>query len=424
MNIPSLLKDYTYLEELERAWGDSFYIASPKAFAKNCREFAQAFRRHYPNTNLGYSYKTNYLPAYAATADRLGLYAEVVSGLEMRLALKLKVQPERIIFNGPHKTDDELQSALNLGVRVNIDSVDEFRRIAELRKREPKRLFNLGIRCNFELTDCPDSRFGIAADDPMLTTLVNEIKAWPLTRLRGLHTHICPPGKRPETYAELSKKIIELSQRLFPEKPPEELNLGGGFFSRMPESLKRRWAGKIPEFSDYAEAIGRPFREHFGAQGGPELILEPGLALSADTMFFICRVVARKELGERRVAITSGSIYNIKPTKNSANLPLTVVGRERQPHLSDQIQDITGSTCMEDDLMYEGYNGALAADDYLIFANVGAYTIVLNPPFMRPPPPIISIDENGRAPLRLRGKTTDSDFWRSFNLRVSTDYTD
>ena len=49
--------------------------------------------------------------------------------------------------------------------------------------------------------------------------------------------------------------MIDLADALFPEAPPERLNLGGGFFSRMPESLKRRWKGKVPEFADYAEAI-------------------------------------------------------------------------------------------------------------------------------------------------------------------------
>jgi len=45
---------------------------------------------------------------------------------------------------------------------------------------------------------------------------------------------------------------------------------------------------------------------------------------------------------------------------------------------------------MEDDCLYRNYSGPLAVNDYIVFHNVGAYTIVLKPPFIVPAPPILA----------------------------------
>jgi hypothetical protein len=60
-----------------------------------------------------------------------------------------------------------------------------------------------------------------------------------------------------------------------------------------------------------------------------------------------------------------------------------------------QTFDIVGSSCMESDCLYRGYQGELKPGDYVVFDNVGAYTNVLRPPFINPAPPILSIIDAG-----------------------------
>ncbi|MEJ2697620.1 MAG: hypothetical protein P8013_13355, partial [Candidatus Sulfobium sp.] len=52
--------------------------------------------------------------------------------------------------------------------------------------------------------------------------------------------------------------------------------------------------------------------------------------------------------------------------------------------------DIVGYTCMEKDYLYRGYESSLSEGDFVVFDNVGAYTIVLTPPFIQTSPAIIS----------------------------------
>jgi diaminopimelate decarboxylase len=47
---------------------------------------------------------------------------------------------------------------------------------------------------------------------------------------------------------------------------------------------------------------------------------------------------------------------------------------------------------MEHDCLYKGYQGEIGVGDYIVFDNVGAYTTVFKPPFIRSSPPIISYD--------------------------------
>ena len=54
--------------------------------------------------------------------------------------------------------------------------------------------------------------------------------------------------------------------------------------------------------------------------------------------------------------------------------------------------DVVGYTCMENDVLFRGFEGAIGAGDYAVFDNVGAYTNVLRPPFIRECPAILGWD--------------------------------
>ena len=80
--------NYDFLAELANKYGDGFYLADRDNFENNYLELSSAFKKYYRNFNIAYSYKTNYLPDFCKSVDRLGGCAEVVSDLEMDIALK------------------------------------------------------------------------------------------------------------------------------------------------------------------------------------------------------------------------------------------------------------------------------------------------------------------------------------------------
>jgi diaminopimelate decarboxylase len=65
--------------------------------------------------------------------------------------------------------------------------------------------------------------------------------------------------------------------------------------------------------------------------------------------------------------------------------------------------NIVGYTCMEKDYLAHDIVGELPEpNDYIAFENVGAYTIVFNPPFIKERPGIVSIDQNEFYVVRKR----------------------
>ena len=96
----------------------------------------------------------------------------------------------------------------------------------------------------------------------------------------------------------------------------------------MPEEMQRQFCHDIPTFEEYALAAAKPFAQLIklrGAIGKPELIIEPGTALAANVVNFVCSIASIKEIRGETVVTTTGSVYNINPAPNRINSPIKVI---------------------------------------------------------------------------------------------------
>lgn len=136
------------IAKLRAEYGDAFYLLDSEQYQTNFLELRDTFRSIYPNFNIAYSYKTNYTPKFCKIVDQLGGYAEVVSEMEMEIALRCGVKHQRIIWNGPVKNPQKLEEFLVAGGTDNIDSLDELEIVKGIVERHPNTTIHLGIRCN------------------------------------------------------------------------------------------------------------------------------------------------------------------------------------------------------------------------------------------------------------------------------------
>lgn len=397
--------DLDSLTGLAETYGDSFFLVDLDRFEKNFQDFQESMRSHYAPTTLAYSYKTNYLPRFCSIVEALGGLAEVVSRMEYDLARSIGVPPDHIIFNGPYKTGQDIQTALSEGATVNIDGP---RQLTLIEESGPflSSAGRVGVRVTFGLPGEQPSRFGFAADE--LGLVLQRLRSVPNVVVEGIHCHFASRSRGTAVYYETSKKMLDLAEAHFPHEPPRFIDLGGGYFSPMNEELRRQFAGPVPTYEDYAATIGGEFARRFPAGDGPDLILEPGVSITADTVDFVARVMEVRDLNGTRQALVSGSIHNIKPTLNKLNLPLAVVGQTGTPRpgLEGPI-NVVGYTCMEHDLLFSAYPGILREGDFVVFSNTGAYTNVLQPPFIRPAPPMIGMRQGEPFETLRRRETLD-----------------
>ncbi len=397
------------MKELMDLYGEAFYLLDSEQFVRNYEELKKAFSTIYPFFNIAYSYKTNYTPSLCRIVNKLGGYSEVVSDMEMELAIRIGVHPSKIIWNGPYKNTEKIEQLLLLGGTVNIDSIYEVSIINKIAQKYPASVLNVGIRCNFDIGDNVLSRFGFDIDS-------NDFKsALKLADLNNVHliNFQCHFAARTlDTWYSRVNRMLELLDTL--SIIPERIDLGGGLFGKMQESLKSQFESYIPTFEEYAKVVATTFYNRFGnVDNPPVLLIEPGSALVGDCMKFASRVVNIKTIRGKTIATLLGSIYNINPTLNKKNPPIEIysMGGE-QAEYSDL--DFGGFTCIETDYLYRNYKGKLAVGDMVLFSNVGSYSIVLKPPFILPNFPVLDIC-NGNIEVIKRMEVFD-DLFHTFDF--------
>jgi diaminopimelate decarboxylase len=399
---------------LNQQYGGSFYVLDDARFENNFLSLQSAFRAHYPNTWIGYSYKTNYTPVLCALVDRLGGYAEVVSEMEYELAERLGVPPTRTIFNGPMKSPSSLRRALLGGSLVNLDSMRDLGMLSEIASNNPQQSIEVAIRCNFPLRSAFVSRFGFDVEGDAFKIALATIDALPNVDLVGLHCHF--PDRDLTSYRTRVTKMLELCEGIFGDAPPKYLNVGGGYFSNMPAELKETFGAEHVSFEEYADALARPVAEAFGAgAGAPKLFLEPGTALVADALHFFARVADIKHIGNSRFATVDGSIFNISASARKTNLPIEVIQQhEASQQDAPQPTDIVGYTCIEGDCLTRAFAGSINVDDFVHYSNIGSYSVVMKPPFILPNVAIIRFDDKSGEPRLVKAAENFDNVFSTF----------
>lgn len=407
------------LNKINQNYGETFYILDTKQFETNYKELEQSFRNIYANTHIAYSYKTNYTPKLCKIVDNLGGFAEVVSDMEYNIAKKLGVEPQKIYFNGPYKNSDAVKEILINGGTINIDSKFDLEVVINFAIENPKKDFSIGIRCNFDVEDGVLSRFGFDVEGKEFNEAIESIKVVSNLKLNGLHSHFATRDIK--TWPQRAKGILKLVSKYF-DVPPKFLSLGGGIYGKMEDSLKSQFDVEIPTYGDYANAVAHQFEDFFKdveISNKPMLIIEPGSALVGDAMKFAAKVVSIKDIRDKKIATLLGSIYNINPTLNKKNPPIKVYhdnnNKENQIYYKDL--DFGGFTCIESDYLYRGFSGNLAVGDYVVFSNVGSYSIVLKPPFILPNFAMVEVGDSGEINL-IKQKETFNDLFHTFKFDI------
>jgi diaminopimelate decarboxylase len=393
--------DYYTLDAAAEAVGDSYYIADVERLKTNLFRFLKAFQTHWPNTSVGYSYKTNYLREFILAAMEVGAYSEVVSELEYRLARRHEIAPAKVIVNGPVKQGSFLEEALVDGAIVNLDSLQELDDALSIARRQRGERIRIGLRCALPGTR---TRFGIDVSDPETIAHLRRVVSDDLIDIVALHAH--HSGERNiERFRSRISSLIHVHQNVLPNAPIERLNAGGGFSSPMSSELASQMTSRPPSYEEYGEAMADVLKAAYGSEG-PELTLEPGIAVLANTMRFVTRVVRTKVIQQRNLAVADGSIFCTMPLRGDVELPVEVFRPPRQ-EVGVRRWSIVGHTCMEIDVLRKSLDADLAPGDMVAFDNVGAYSTVLAPTFIRSEPAVI---DGGALPSvsLLRTGTTET----------------
>jgi len=390
--------DGNSVKELIKEYGSPLFVISEKTIRQTYRNAKKAFSTRYPKVQFAWSYKTNYLNAICHVYHQEGSWAEVVSGFEYDKAIKNGVDGSKIIFNGPDKTEADLEKAIKNNSLIHIDHLDELYTIIELAEKLNKKP-KVAIRVNMDTGIYPMwDRFGFNYENGQAWDALNKIMRSDKLELIGLHCHIGTFMLAPNAYATAAYKLVDLALGVKKKYNHDitYIDLGGGFASK--NTLKGSYlpgSDTNPSFDDFAEAISTALiNSNYGPDELPLLILETGRALIDDAGFLLGSVISNKRssVGKRTTIIDIG--VNILFTSFWYEHKITPA----QP-FTHYAEDTTlyGPLCMNIDVVRENISLPLMnKGDNFVIHHVGAYNMTQWMQFITLRPKVVMIDMGGK----------------------------
>ena len=123
-----------------------FYLYSEQQVKRNYLDFKKNFKRVDPL--ICFATKANTNLTIMSLLGRLGAGADVVSGGELLKALKAGIKPNKIVFSGVGKTEEELKLAIKKKILlINVESESEAILINKIGSKI-KKIISIGFRLN------------------------------------------------------------------------------------------------------------------------------------------------------------------------------------------------------------------------------------------------------------------------------------
>ena len=387
------------VEELMKKHGSPLFVLSEKTIRDTFRSALKAFETRYPSVQFAWSYKTNYLDSVCRIFHQEGSWAEVVSRFEYEKALANGVPGNQIIFNGPHKTRDDLEVAIENDSLIHIDHFDELYTLLEIAGKsvtKPK----VAIRVNMDTGIFPRwERFGFNYENGEAWDALNRIMLSGKLDLVGLHTHIGTYILAPSAYGMAANKLAQLAINLARKYNHhiQYIDMGGGFASK--NTLKGAYlpgTDTCPTFDEYADAITSALiNSEIEPDHMPTLFLESGRALIDDAGYLLGTVVANKRLPDGRRATIVDAGVNLLFTSfwyDHQVVPAVISSQHTEN------TTIYGPLCMNIDILRDAVMfPLLRPGERIVVPRVGAYNMTQWMQFITYRPNIVLIDTEQRV---------------------------
>jgi diaminopimelate decarboxylase len=397
------------LERIAAEVGTPFYCYSKAQIDANYRAFAEPFRDL--NAHIYYAVKANTNLAVIRTLAACGAGADVTSAGELERAVRAGIKPDKIIFSGVAKTQDEILVAMKLGIyQFNAESIPELHVLNEVAGKlgihAPVALRvnpNVAAHTHFKLaTSETGVKFGI--DMAQLEEAMALVKSLPSLVFKGFQVHVGTHLNDFEDFNEAFGKLAELVVAWRAKGfTIDRLDLGGGV--GIPYDGQ-----KLAPFSDYVDLV----RKSLGNLGC-ELSFEPGRRLVGDAGVLISRVIYDKHgISKRFLILDAGMNDLIRPAMYEARHSIVPV-RETKKGDADMLADVVGPVCETGDLFGVDYRlPGVGQGDLVAFLQAGAYGAAMSSNYNgRALVPEVLVDGDSYKIIRRRVSVAEQISWES-----------
>lgn len=397
------------VRRLAETYGTPLYIYSKKTILRHVQAYKDAFRdiRHL----ICYAVKANSNLFILRIMNSLGCGADVISGGELYRSLKAGIRPERIVYAGVGKTEEEIRYGLKAGILMfNVESPEELKeinRIAGLMKKKAP----IALRVNPDIdakthpyisTGLRKHKFGISIEDALENYLLAERLEH--IEIRGIHKHIGSQITDVRPFVDGLRGILSLVDELESRGIRiRYIDMGGGLGITYRDE-------EPPHPSHLASSVKSLLKGR-----DITLIVEPGRSIIGNAGILVTKVLYHKRTGERNFIIVDAGMNDlIRPALYGAYHEIVPCCKRNREKI---VADIVGPVCESGDFFAKEMEiEAVPPGEYLAIMSAGAYGFSMSSNYnSRPRPAEVMV--SGKRSVLIRKRETLQDLIRHERLR-------
>lgn len=212
-------------EKIAEEFGTPLYVYNEDIIRDRMTKVANVITGYPYRAN--YSCKTNTNLEILKIALSVGVNADAMSEGEMRMLLKAGFTPDRIFYVCNNVSADEMRFAIDNGIPVSLDSLDQLRLFGEINRggRCAVRI-NPGIGAGHHekvVTAGKKTKFGIAEED---TDKIFDIASEYDLKIIGINQHVGSQFLDPTPFLSAVDNLLRIAMKF---KDLEFIDFGGGY---------------------------------------------------------------------------------------------------------------------------------------------------------------------------------------------------
>jgi diaminopimelate decarboxylase len=330
-----------------------------------------------------------------------GSSIDAVSIGEVRLCLRAGFTPDRILYTGVMVSDHEMQQVVDLGVPINVDSINQLRRLAAMNNQHPISFrVNPGVGAGHHqhvVTGAKTTKFGVPKEqilDAYQEALALGFKPF------GIHAHIGAGVQETAPFLQVTQVLVDIANSIRDRLglALEIIDIGGGIgIPYHPEENHMDVDALSSEVSNY-------IKNNCYVR---KLAIEPGRYLVADTTVLLTTVGDIKEHPEKTFAgVDAGFNTLIRPAFYGSYHHVAVANKFGARATFNY--DIVGPICESGDFIARDRAlPMIELGDLIAVYDAGAYGFTMASNYNSRPLPAEILVKDGQMNLIREAQTLD-----------------
>ncbi len=347
---------------LSEKYGSPLYVYDSAIMRRQFDRLTNAF--NVKKLKINYACKASTNINILKYFKQLGAGLDTVSIQEVMLGLKAGFKPEDIIYTPNCVSLEEIEMAVQRGVKINIDNISILEQFGQTHNHIP-----VCVRINPHIMAGGSSKISVGHIDSKFGISIHQLphvhrvaEATDL-KVEGIHMHTGSDILDAEVFLRGAEILFQAAVNF---KDLEYIDFGSGF------KVPYKTDDIATDIEDLGEKLSERFNDFCGKYGKDlTLMFEPGKFLVSESGYFLVNVnVVKQTTSTMFAGVDSGLNHFIRPMFYSSYHHVVNLSK---PEARMRIYTVVGYICETDTFGVNRRIQEIHEGDVLCFFNAGAY---------------------------------------------------